>query len=329
MSEPAVSLIFSTISRARQLPDLLGHIARLNSSSAWELVIADNGSTDGTNRILSDFSLKANFPVKVLYEPKPGKCRGLNKAIAASTGDIVAFIDDDCYVAPDHIDRVLEVFSDPKIGFAGGRVELFDPTDHPISTRTSSQPELYPPYSYIEGGLILGGNMMFRRRVLSVIGGFDTDFGPGTSLPAAEDTEIQSRASFAGWWGIYTPDVVVAHHHGRKSREASALMRKYCNADGACKLKFLLLRESRTHFFRAWYWYLLGVMAGRYPIKSLVWELEGAARYGAIRIRRQVSSFRQSGESTTESIPHSPTATSDNDKGRRQQSGITRRASGE
>ena len=294
MSNIAVSLVLCTRNRARQLSDCLGRIACLNSSSAWELVIVDNGSSDETRQILFEFAANVTFPVKVLYEPKPGKSRGLNKAIAASAGDIFAFIDDDCYVAPSHIDRVVEVFLDSKIGFAGGRVELWDPTDHPMSIRTSSDLEFYPPRNYIEGGLILGANMMFRRSVLNAIGGFDTDFGPGTPL-IAEDTDIQSRASFAGWCGLYTPNVVVAHHHGRKAKDASDLARRYCNGLGALKLKFLLDRDTRSHFLKACYWYVLGIMRRRYPVKSLLWQLEGAARYLSIRLRRGTAGLGRRG----------------------------------
>ncbi len=285
MSELAVSLIFCTRNRAKQLLDCLAHIARLNCSSPWELVIVDNGSIDETSRIVSEFAAKVTFPVIILYEPKPGKSRGLNRAIAASSGKIIAFIDDDCYVLPDHIDRVLEAFSDPKIGFAGGRVELWDPSDYPMSIRDFSEFEFYPPRNSIGPGLILGANMMFRRSVLAEIGGFDIDFGPGTTL-IAEDTDIQSRASFAGWWGVYTPKVVVAHHHGRKAKDIPDLLRKYHNGSGALKLKFLIQRDTRSAFFKTWYWHIVGLITGRYQMKSLVWELQGTARYLALRIRR-------------------------------------------
>lgn len=313
MSNIAVSLVVCTRNRARQLSDCLGHLAGVNSSSPWELVIIDNGSSDETRRILFEFSANVTFPVKLLYEQKPGKSRGLNRAIAASAGEIIAFIDDDCYVTPDYIDRVLEVFADSKIGFAGGRVELWDPADYPMTIRTSSELELYPPRNYIEGGLILGANMMFRRSVLNAIGGFDTDFGPGTSL-IAEDTDIQLRASFAGWWGLYTPNVVVAHHHGRKAKDASDLARRYCNGSGALNLKFLLLRETRSHFLKAFYWYVLGIMRRRYPVKSLLWQMEGAARYLSIRLKRRMGASGRRKAPTTE---HCSSATSDSKSARK------------
>jgi glycosyltransferase involved in cell wall biosynthesis len=218
MDGSAVSLLFCTRNRAEQLKSCLEHIARLISSCSWELVIVDNGSTDDTGRILSEYAAITPFPTVILYEGRAGKSRGLNQGLRVARGEIIALIDDDCYVEPDYIDRVLEIFEDPRIGFAGGRVELFDPTDFPMTIKTSTERELLPPRSYVEGGWVLGANMMFRRRVLEAIGGFDVDFGPGTPF-IAEDPDAQARASFAGWWGLYTPDVVVAHHHGRKAKD--------------------------------------------------------------------------------------------------------------
>jgi glycosyltransferase involved in cell wall biosynthesis len=325
MGNIAISLVFCTRNRARQLSDCLGRIANLHSSSAWELVIVDNGSSDETKEVLLEFSANVPFPVKVLYEPKPGKSRGLNKAIAASTGDIVAFIDDDCYVAPNHIDRVLEAFLDPKIGFAGGRVERWDPTDYPMTIRTSSELELYPPGNYIEGGLILGANMMFRRSVLNALGGFDTDLGPGTPF-IAEDTDIQSRASFANWWGLYTPSVVVAHHHGRKANDASDVARRYSNGLGALKLKFLLMQHTRSQALKACYWYVLGILRRRFPAKGLLWELEGAARYLAIRLRRRTLALGRRRAPTTGSLSRRSSTTTGSKSAGDQQPGITKQA---
>jgi GT2 family glycosyltransferase len=180
---------------------------------------------------------------------------------------------------------VHKVFTDPKIGFAGGRVELFDPNDYPMTIATSPEMKLFPPFSVIPGGEMLGANMMFRRSVINEVGGFDVDFGPGTPL-VADDTDILIRASFSGWWGIYTPDTMVAHHHGRKANDAIALARKYCNGSGALNLKFVLMRKTRLQFLKAFYWYFLGILRRKYPIKTLFWEIEGAARYCAKRARR-------------------------------------------
>lgn len=286
----AVSLLFCTRNRAEHLKNCLDYIARQNSSCSWELVVVDNGSSDGTGRILSEYAAKVQFPTNILYEGRKGKSRGLNQGLRVCRGDIIALIDDDCYVAPDYIDRVREIFHDPRIGFAGGRVDLFDPTDYPITitTSTSTQPEFLAPRSYVLPGWILGANMMFRRQVLEEIGGFDPEFGPGVRFSAGEDPDAQARASFAGWWGLYTPDAVVAHHHRRKAQDVTALRRTYSMGTGAYKAKFLLNSETRSTYLRAWYWTFRRVLGGRYALRDLLWELQGAAGYLAHRLRTGV-----------------------------------------
>lgn len=139
IARPAVSLIFYTRNQAGQLGDCLDHIARVDSPLSWEFVVVDNGPMDDTSRILSAFAAKVPFPVKVLYEAEPGKCRGSNREIGVSRGDIFAFFDDDVYISPNHIDRVQEIFADSRIGFAGGQVELFDPNDYPLSIKASCE----------------------------------------------------------------------------------------------------------------------------------------------------------------------------------------------
>ena len=198
---PAVSLLLCTRNRAEQLKYCLEYISRLESSCSWELVVVDNGSTDDTSRVLVEYAAKVPFPVTILYEGRPGQRLGLNQALRVARGDIIALTDDDCYVAPDYVDRVREIFDDPRIGFAGGRVDLFDPTDYPITIATSTEQEYLPPRSYVVPGWLLGANMMFRRHVLETIGGFDPELGPGTRF-YGDDVDAQARASFAGWWGL-------------------------------------------------------------------------------------------------------------------------------
>jgi len=298
MDGPAVSLLFCTRNRAEQLKACLEHIARLIVSCSWELVIVDNGSIDDTGRILSEYAAMAPFPTVILYEGRAGKSRGLNQGLRVARGEIVALIDDDCYVAPDYIDRAREIFDDPRIGFAGGRVELFDPTDDPISTTATNELELLAPRNYVAPGWILGANMMFRRHVLETIGGFDPDLGPGTPF-YGDDPDVQARASFAGWWGLFTPNAVVAHHHRRKEKDAAALMRVYYKGGGAYIAKFLLLSDTRSIYLRMWFsrWYWEfrrvaragSVPPGRYALRYLLWEVQGVASYLEYRMRKRVA----------------------------------------
>ncbi|HTV30244.1 MAG TPA: glycosyltransferase [Xanthobacteraceae bacterium] len=293
MEKPEVSLVISTRNRAEKLRSCLDYIARQQPSCAWELVVVDNGSTDGTRQVLDEFAARAAFPVAVLFKSKPGLGRAHNVGWRAARSDIIAITDDDCYIAADYIDRVRETFSDPKIGFAGGRVDLFDPTDIPMTIRTSDQRELFKPQSFIEGGALLGANMMFRRRVLEELGGFDPDLGPGARFHG-EEMDAQTRASFAGWWGLYTPEVIVAHHHGRKAKDAPKLLQTYVIGQGAYTAKCMLAPESRRVVMpvvaRNWYWLARKAVRRGGELRWLLWEMQGFAGYLGYWLRKRIHS---------------------------------------
>jgi hypothetical protein len=81
--------------------------------------------------------------------------------------------------------------------------------------------------------------MAFRRSIAERIGDFDERFGPGTSLPGSDEIDYVFRAYLAGFVIEYVPDVIVFHHHGRKSlAEGNKLLRNYIIAGGGRYAKY-------------------------------------------------------------------------------------------
>jgi GT2 family glycosyltransferase len=229
--------------------------------------------------------------MRIEYEPIAGVGRAKNRGWRVATGEFINFIDDDCYVAPDHIDRAIALFRTPEIGYGGGRVTLFDPADYPITIQLSDKLTIIQPYSYVGDGFILGANMVFRRTVLEQVDGFDPNLGPGNKY-VSDDPDIQARASFAGWSGIYDPALTIAHHHGRDAVAARKLLRIYCISMGAYYAKFLLRSDSRPIFAKHIYWL---VRSGRLPLRLLLYRAEGVAGYlmsrAVARIKRSTTRF--------------------------------------
>ncbi|MGH7029227.1 MAG: glycosyltransferase family 2 protein [Stellaceae bacterium] len=270
---PLVSIVICTRNRARQLRPCLDAIARVRSNLPWELVIVDNGSTDDTAKVIADFARQATFPVVPAVEPVAGLGRARNVGWRAARGEFIAFTDDDCYVGEDFVDQAAALFSVAEIGYGGGRLTLFDPSDHPVALNLKTTRQLIPPHSYVEAGLISGANMVFRRVVLEQIGGFDPIFGPGGKY-VCDDVDAQARASFAGWVGVFEPALTVAHHHGRDATAARKLNRTYGVGRGAYFMKFLLRRDSRYEFARHIYW-----QARSAPWIDIARDAEGASGY--------------------------------------------------
>ena len=223
-----VSLIICSRNRAAQLAACLRAVARIRCAIEWEAVIVNNGSDDlgRTQAVISEFFEDNDVRGRHIWEPKPGVSRAKNAGIYASRGRILAFTDDDCYPSEDWPDRVFDAFSDPHIGFMGGRILLYDPSDAPVTIALSSTPVHFHAGQAVPAGAIHGANMAVRRRALLAVGGFDPKFGAGMPY-AGEDWDVAARVCSAGWDGGYFPEPVVFHHHRRKADQVQELLRYY------------------------------------------------------------------------------------------------------
>jgi hypothetical protein len=251
--KPAVSLLVATRNRAAQLTRFLERLpsAEIRAAHA-EVVIVDNGSTDGTPEVLERFAKHAAFPVELLADPRPGKSAALNSAISRCQADLIAFTDDDCYLAPGYFDTAVREFSTGAFGYAGGRILLHDPADAPIATSFSMRRQIIQPGAFLRAGLIQGANMVLTRRAFEMAGGFDPEFGPGLRF-RCEDIDLVARASFAGVTGAYLPGLLVYHHHGRKpGAQTEALRRQNAHGRGAYYAK--CIRRGQRRYLLGWAW---------------------------------------------------------------------------
>jgi glycosyltransferase involved in cell wall biosynthesis len=255
LSKPDVSVVVSTLNRIERLRKCVECLLGQNTRFSWELIVVDNGSTDETSAFLEELGREKHAHVQIIItrEQQRGLARARNKGWRMARGDIVAFTDDDCYAPENYVDSIVEVFdSHPDVGFAGGRVLLYDQTDFRITIEESEQTVPFRPFTYIAPGNIHGANMAFRRTALERIGGFDPRLGAGTIFPC-EDIDAVAAVLWSGIPGIYDPRMMVYHHHGRKAGKAvEALIRAYEAGRGAYFAKYIMRRDSRAEFVRGW-----------------------------------------------------------------------------
>jgi glycosyltransferase involved in cell wall biosynthesis len=279
-----LSVVVCTRNRASQLRACLDSIGGLSVAVPWELVVVDNGSTDETADVLRRFGRVFLHPLTVVEEPHPGLGRARNRGWRATAGELIAFTDDDCYPADDYLSQIVACFEDSRLGFVGGRVLLFDPTDFPMTIQELDHRVEIDPKTFIRAGLIHGANFAFRREVLEAIGGFDDGFGAGTPF-CCEDVDALARAAASGWRGAYDPRPLVYHHHRRKTRdEAMRLKRAYDVGRGVYYVKSILDPVMRWRYFRSW----LRRIVVQHPRRTIR-ELGGALAYLRARRRRGVT----------------------------------------
>ena len=248
-----LSLVICTRNRATQLAQTLSMVSAIRSQLEWELVIVDNESTDRTSAVVEEFAATFDHPVQMINKQGRGVSIAKNAGWQAARANIVVCIDDDCYPEEDYLDSIYECFSkDPKLGFLGGRILLYDPTDRRITIQESLEPLFFPPESFVKAGVIQGANVAYRRNAISTVGGFDPWFGAG-ALYSGDELELIARISAAGWNGAYDPRPVVYHHHGRKTaKDEWRLKRWYHRGRGAYYAKCMLNRGMRQLYVRNW-----------------------------------------------------------------------------
>lgn len=296
-ADPAIldiSLIICTRNRAAFLPAHLQSLTRLVTDTLQcEIIIVDNGSTDATGELLAVFAIEHPGLVRLVREDLPGLARARNAGYKAARGRRVVFTDDDCYPEPDFLEQIVNALDTNGWDYMGGRVNLFDPLDAPITIKTDTEKFEIRAGSHIEAGVIHGANFSFKRSVLESLGGFDARFGAGAPLISGEDMDIIARASAAGYCGGYDPRPIVAHHHRRRDqRDIDKLNVGYDVGRGAYYAKMLLVKEVRWIYARHWYWrFRMFTLSG--DVGRIYSETSGAARFlGSELLRRCMAPFR-------------------------------------
>src|SRR5215469_9424202 len=199
---------------AKYLPSV---IVALEANPENEIVVVDNGSSDGS----ADF-VRRRFPqVKVLaLERNLGFGGGSNAGFRAAKNGIVALLNSDMRVAPDFLEPLLEGFRDPDVFAVSCQIFFSDPARVREETGLTqgwwqhgslrvrhridgAVEDLFPCFY---GG---GGSCAFDRAKFLELGGFDELLAPFY----LEDTDIGFQAWKRGWKVLYQPASIVHHEH--------------------------------------------------------------------------------------------------------------------
>lgn len=296
-----LSAIICTFNRAQSLRLTLGHLLRCHFPQACEVeaIVVDNNSTDDTRTVVSTCAENSPIPIKYVIEPRPGVGHALNAGIENANGDVLCFLDDDSIPDNDFFVSVKQEFDSRNyLGVVGGRVELWNKADLPLTIKTDRvEQRLTPDRNPV--GFLHGCNMLVHRRVFRTIGGFDRRLGPGSRVGSASDLDFYYRALRHGFEVVYCPQILVYHNHGRRTpAEAKALMTRYQIGRGAFYAKHVLAGDTRAWRYTYWDYYncLRGLIASPFSVEKARVELGVLTNYcrGAFRfVRSRHSSGRR------------------------------------
>lgn len=126
---PSVSMVVSAYNEMRVIQKKIDNFYKLKyPQKRIELLIGSDGSDDGTERILINNQSSMIRPF--IFDTRCGKASVLNRLIDRARGDIIVFSDANSMYAPDAIQKLVQYFTDPKIGGVCGRLELYTTFDN-------------------------------------------------------------------------------------------------------------------------------------------------------------------------------------------------------
>lgn len=204
---PRFSVIVPTYNRVDSLGRTLASLeAQTLATDAFEVVVCDDGSTDGTPEFLAG---RRGPRFTVVTQPNRGAAAARNAGIQVARGEFLAFTDDDCVVPPDWLESLERHFRETGADLVAGSA------DNILRSELSSfyqemAHELYEARNRTEGRpeYLCTNNLACRSAVFQRIGPFDTRFFVG-----GEDRELAARLLARGGRIHLAADVRVRHAH--------------------------------------------------------------------------------------------------------------------
>jgi glycosyltransferase involved in cell wall biosynthesis len=167
-----VSVIIPCYNTARYLPEALTSACR-QTPAPWEVIVVDDGSTDGSAAIAESFAAS----VRCERRPHQGIGATRNHGLACATGDVVAFLDaDDVWTDNSISARATLLEQAPHLGGAGGRTEQFISPELPDDVR---QRLVCPPET---SAARVAGALLIRKQVFDQVGTFDPSLKLGETI---------------------------------------------------------------------------------------------------------------------------------------------------
>ncbi|OGD31469.1 MAG: hypothetical protein A2V45_09695 [Candidatus Aminicenantes bacterium RBG_19FT_COMBO_58_17] len=208
----SASVILCTYNRVHRLERALRSLAcQTVASEQFEIVVVDDGSTDGT----AELCARAGRDLPNLKYVSMGRNLGLaaagNRGFRSARSEVLLFIDDDCLAQEDWVEGLTSALE--RHPLAAGAIQS------PVSNYIKLCHNIAQFHPFMmrctEGwaGSIAGANMGIRRSVLEELGGFDEK----SRVP---DMELMLRARSRGHQVHFAPRAVVIHDPDRTSLAA-------------------------------------------------------------------------------------------------------------
>jgi len=258
-SPPLTSIIMLTFNQLDYTRKCLQSIEK-HTDSRYELILVDNGSTDGTTDFLKDFARSRKNVILVLNKENLGFAKGNNQGIEKARGDYILLLNNDVVVTEGWLERMVDYMeSNPDVGMVGplsnnvsGPQKVKDVPSgsnlddiHAFARRIARENA-----GKIENVMrLVGFCLLIRKDVIDLIGALDENYGSGNF----QDDDLCLRSLIAGFRHVILKDVFI-QHYGSKTFEGN-------NIDYNSSLD-----KNRDYFARKWHG-IVEMEDGGYKVK--------------------------------------------------------------
>ena len=264
---PLISVILNTYNRPALLSRAVESVLA-QTHADFELVVADDGSTDHTPDVVAAFGDRR---LRYVRQDNAGLSAARNLGVAASSGRYVTFLDDDDEALPGWLDAFSTMLSSSECGVACCGAEVVDANRTVTGVRRPH--DLGAPFDH-RVGLFASGSFTLRRDIFDAIGGY------ATGVPCHHQTEFALR--LMAWCtdnGLSVASVaqplvrihraqetarrrsdperflagtiyLLAHHGDRLSRSKVTLS-DYLGSAGVSSARLGRYADARRYFYRA------------------------------------------------------------------------------
>ena len=213
---PEVSVVVPTCDRRARIPELLAALESQAGAPPFELVIVDDGSTDGTHDSIATLPAPS-FPLEVLRQERAGPAAARNAGIGSARGRLIALLGDDTLPDPGWLAAHRQAHRDRDDGDALAvightRWHTRVPTTPFLEFINTRGPQfgfaLIDDPENVPFNFFYSSNVSVPRTMLS-----SEPFDAGFPYAAWEDSELGYRLERRGLRIVYEPAATVAHDH--------------------------------------------------------------------------------------------------------------------
>jgi GT2 family glycosyltransferase len=232
-ASPALSVVIPVLDGERFLGEQLDALSREQVAGEFEVLVCNNGSTDGSVALASNF--KDRLPLRIVdASARRGQTHARNTGAAAVIAPALVFLDQDDVVAPGYLAAMQRALAVHELVAVWVDTEQLTP-NWVRKTREIAQSTCRPgsptPWAY-------GCTLRISKTRFEQLGGFDTQL-----YVSAEDIDLCWRAANDGVELVFVPDAVLHYRFPDTYRALFRQGRRYDIGQGAINKKHALLRD--------------------------------------------------------------------------------------